>query len=85
MAELTRINQRREPLLPSEKGRQQVAGRLGLLLLNPVAGAGDKVNILHPRKGVLLHSLQRPRPLMGTPVLVTGNKAGRQVDGPSAE
>src|SRR5579885_186535 len=68
-----------------QKLRQQAADRLGLLLLDPVAGAVDEAAEQHLRQGALLHPLEVAGLLVDAPVARAGDEAGGDVDGPAGE
>ena len=58
---------------------------LGLLLLDPVAGAFDEVDLLHVRAGALLHPLERAGRLVVAPVVLARDEGRGLVDGAAGE
>src|SRR4051812_15126850 len=68
-----------------EELQQQAVDLVRLLLLHPMAGAFDKVDLLHLRAGGLLHALEGTWRLMDAPVARTGDEGRGHVDGTPRE
>src|SRR5262249_9904576 len=64
---------------------EQPAHLAGLLLLHPVSGALDQVKAHHARARGLLHGFGGTRGLVGAPVALAADEAGRHVDGAAGE
>src|SRR5262252_5528052 len=67
-------------LLPLQKLDQQLAHALRLFLLHPMPGAVDQMTSHHVRARALLHSFEIPGALIGSPVALSGNENGWDVD-----
>src|SRR5437868_14761430 len=65
--------------------QQQPTHPIGLLLLDPVAGAVDEVYASDPRARALLHAVEGTWILIGPPVALAGHDHGRLIDGPSGK
>src|SRR5690606_12795661 len=65
--------------------QQQAVHPIGLLLLDPVAGALDEVAGLHPGAGPGLHGFVGARSLVYAPVAAAGKEAGRHLDPAAGE
>src|ERR1700720_1148549 len=66
---------------PLQKLDQQLAYPLRLLLLHPMARAGDQMAAQHPGARPPLHSLEIAGPLVSPPILFARDKHRGHIDG----
>src|SRR6516165_869329 len=68
-----------------QEAKEQPVDLIGLLLLHPMAGAVDEVDLTHARARALLHLLDRTGRLIDAPVAPAGDEGRGHVDSAAAE